>query len=93
MKPLPDLSGRVALRPMEAARAVGVSVNTLLSWRAIGLPVVTIGRCLLVPVAELRSWLSRQIVTAGHELGHDSPVVSNNPAGGAADCGAGRHEL
>jgi hypothetical protein len=59
MKPL-DLSGRVALRPQEAARACGVSLNTLLSWRSLGLPHVTIGRCLLVPVAELRSWLSEQ---------------------------------
>jgi hypothetical protein len=92
VKPLPDLSGRVSLRPVEAARAVGVSLNTLLSWRALGLPVVTIGRCLLVPVTELRGWLSAQVVPTGPEQGPDSAGNDHGPAGGAADIGAGRHE-
>jgi len=65
MKPLPDLSGRVTLRPAEAARAIGVSLGTLLSWRNLDppMPIVTIGRCLLIPVAELRTWLFSQIVS------------------------------
>jgi hypothetical protein len=69
VKPLPDLSGRVALRPAEAARAVGVSTDTLLAWRDDGLPIVARGRCLLLPVRELRDWLSRQVGVAARDQG------------------------
>ena len=91
MKPLPDLSGRVTLRPQEAA-SIGVSLNTLLSWRSIGMPHVMIGRCLLVPVAELRTWLSGQIVPSGHEQQSNSAGLGIDHAGGTAEFGAGAAE-
>jgi hypothetical protein len=89
VKQLPDLSGRVALRPAEAARAVGVSLNTLLAWRSDGLPIVARGRCLLVPVQELRAWLSRQIVPSGHELPPISAAKMQGQDVGAAEFNAG----
>ena len=78
MKPL-DLSGRLALRPQEAVRACGVSLNTLLSWRSLGLPVVTVGRCLLVPVADLQTWLSERIPTS--EPSRSNEAAEENPRG------------
>lgn len=89
MKPFPDLSGRISLRPREAARAVGVSLGTLMSWRDVGLPHVCVGRCILVPVAELKAWLAGQVVSSGPETSADSPGAGVDQAGSAADSGAG----
>jgi hypothetical protein len=89
VRALPDLSGRIALRPREAARAVGVSLGTLMSWRDVGLPHVCVGRCILVPVSELRTWLSSQVVRMGPEHVANSPGESDNQGAGAAISGAG----
>jgi len=51
----------LALRPREAAAAIGVSertLHTLIHQR--GLPVVRLDRAILVPVADLQQWLSAQ---------------------------------
>jgi excisionase family DNA binding protein len=52
----PDLSSRLALRPKEAAQALGVSERTL---RQIlpELPHVRVGGAVLLPVEGLRAWL------------------------------------
>ena len=57
--PLPTL----ALRPREAAKALGISTRTLWSWTKGGLlPCVRVGRgkrqVVLYPVEQLRAWLA-----------------------------------
>ncbi len=54
----------LALRPKEAARALGISERKLWSItadRSSGIPHVRFGRSVLYPVAELRQWLSKSI--------------------------------
>jgi len=51
----------LALRPREAARALGVCGKTLWSWTKAGIvPHVRIGKAILYPVAELEAWLRQQ---------------------------------
>ncbi len=48
----------LALRPRDAAAALGVSERLLLDWRkSHGLPYVRLGETVLHPVDELRAWL------------------------------------
>lgn len=48
----------LALRPDEAAQALGVCRRTLYAWTKRGLiPYVRVGRAVLYPVSELRAWL------------------------------------
>ena len=55
--PVPAL----ALRPREAAKALGVSTRTLATWTKQGvIPYVRCGRTLLYPTAELAGWLSAE---------------------------------
>ncbi len=54
---------RLALRPKEAAVAIGVSERTL--WtitqdQASGIPFMKIGRSVLYPVEPLRRWLAEK---------------------------------
>ena len=55
-----DLSGRLALRPAEAARALGVSERTLRSMLP-ELPHAHIGAAVVLPVDELKAWLREQM--------------------------------
>jgi len=51
----------LALRPREAAKALGVSERLLWDWTHHGdVPHVRIGRTILYPVDALRDWLKRQ---------------------------------
>jgi excisionase family DNA binding protein len=53
---------RLALRPKEAADALGVSDRTLRSWmRNDGLPYFQIDRGILIPVAGLKQWMAHQL--------------------------------
>lgn len=55
--PTPSL----ALRPREAARALGVSERTLWSWTQAGeIPHVKMGRSVLYPTAALERWLAER---------------------------------
>jgi excisionase family DNA binding protein len=48
----------LALRPRDAAAALGVSERLLLEWRKNhGLPYVRLGETVLHPVEEVRAWL------------------------------------
>lgn len=48
----------IALRPRDAAAALGVSERLLLEWRKNhGLPYVRLGETVLHPVDEVRAWL------------------------------------
>jgi excisionase family DNA binding protein len=54
----PPAIAPLALRPRDAAAALGVSERLLLDWRkSHGLPYVRLGETVLHPVDELRSWL------------------------------------
>jgi len=65
-----DLSKtRLALRPVEAAKALGISPRLLWQLTHDGMiPCVRVGtgkrRSLLYPVAELQAWLSREAADA-----------------------------
>jgi excisionase family DNA binding protein len=55
--PAPHVTS-LALRPRDAAAALGVSERLLLDWRKNhGLPYVRLGETVLHPVDELRAWL------------------------------------
>jgi excisionase family DNA binding protein len=54
-----DLANRLALRPLEAAVALGVSERTLRSLLP-RLPHVRIGGAVLIPLDPLRRWLEEQ---------------------------------
>jgi excisionase family DNA binding protein len=59
-KPL-DLTSRLALRPKEAAEAIGVSERTLRKWmRDCGLPYARVDGVVLIPRAGLELWLDEQ---------------------------------
>ena len=53
---------RIALRPAECARALGIDARTLRRWqRDEGLPFARVGGAVLFPVAELRAWLAERV--------------------------------
>lgn len=54
-------SPRLALRPREAAAALGISERLLWGLTARGeVPCVRLGRAVVYPVAQLRDWLAAQ---------------------------------
>ncbi len=55
-------STALALRPREAAKALGISERMLWSLTAPRgtIPAVRIGTCVLYPVTGLQAWLDRQ---------------------------------
>ncbi len=58
-----DLSSRLALRPREAAVALGVSERKLweiTSDRTSGIPHTRFGKAVVYPVDELRRWLAER---------------------------------
>ncbi|MBM4023352.1 MAG: helix-turn-helix domain-containing protein [Planctomycetes bacterium] len=56
--PPPPVIEPLALRPGDAARALGISERLLWDWaHQHGLPYVQVGRVVAYPVAELRTWL------------------------------------
>ena len=65
-------STALALRPREAAKALGISERMLWSLTAPRgtIPAVRIGTCVLYPVSGLQAWLDRQAQGApegGHQ--------------------------
>ncbi len=60
------LHSALALRPREAAKALGISERMLWSLTAPRgtIPAVRIGTCVLYPVAGLQAWLDRQSQSA-----------------------------
>ena len=56
---------RLALRPKEAAEALGISERTLREWmRNEGLPFARVGRLVVIPHIELLSWLAARVEAA-----------------------------
>ena len=66
MKPDGDLrlADRLALRPTEAAKALGVSERTLRQMLP-DLPHLRIGGSVLIPVDALRDWLRQRVLEQG----------------------------
>jgi excisionase family DNA binding protein len=51
----------LAMRPREAAKALGVSERLLWEWTNRGIvPHVRLGKAILYPVDSLREWLNRE---------------------------------
>jgi excisionase family DNA binding protein len=64
-----NLSSPLALRPREAAKALGISPRLLWQLTKDGhIPCVRVGngkrRTVLYPLADLQAWLTRQAATA-----------------------------
>jgi excisionase family DNA binding protein len=67
-----DLSAPLALRPREAAKALGISARHLWQLTKDGhIPCVRVGsgtrKTVLYPVADLKAWLTRQAQAKGGE--------------------------
>lgn len=57
----------LAMRPREAAKALGISERLLWEWTNKGVvPHVRLGKVILYPVDSLREWLKEQAHTAGN---------------------------
>jgi hypothetical protein len=57
----------IALRPKEAANALGIGERKLWELTAdstSGIPHCRFGRCLVYPVDELRAWVARRATSA-----------------------------
>lgn len=69
----PKKETRLALRPAEAAQALGISPRMLWSLTndevADPIPAVRKGRLVLYPVHTLRAWLDRQLQNPSKEGG------------------------
>ena len=62
-----DLGNRLALRPKEAAEALGISERTLREMLP-ELPVIRRGGVVLLPVEPLRGWLREQVEAEGRRV-------------------------
>lgn len=55
------LADRLALRPAEAAKALGICERTLRSWmQNEALPYLRLGGSVLIPVGDLRAWMAQR---------------------------------
>ena len=60
----------LAVRPRDAARALGISERLLWDWtRADGVPHVRIGNVVLYPVEVLKTWLATKATTLEDDPG------------------------
>jgi hypothetical protein len=66
-KALPDLSTRLALRPVEAADALGISERKLREILPT-LPVIRMDGCILIPIEPLRERLRELTRVHGNDL-------------------------
>ena len=55
-----DLQGRLALRPKEAAQALGIGERTLRQMLP-ELPHIHLGQAVLLPIEPLREWLRERV--------------------------------
>ncbi len=62
----------LAMRPREAAKALGISERLLWEWTNRGtIPHIRIGKAILYPVDALRRWLDEQAAT-GKDVSNDT---------------------
>jgi excisionase family DNA binding protein len=58
-----SLPNTLAMRPREAAKAIGISERTLWSWTHNNeIPHIRMGKAILYPVDALRRWLESRVV-------------------------------
>lgn len=81
---VPDVP-RLALRPEEAARSLGVCERTLRDL-SDGPPVVRLGRVVLYPIGPMAAWLADRARTAADG---PTPVPDVSPADQSADGSGG----
>lgn len=64
-----ELPPREALRPNEVAKALGISRASLFSLWACGEgpPRMVIGRAVLVPLSDLRQWMSERVALSARD--------------------------
>jgi excisionase family DNA binding protein len=61
----PPVIPPLALRPRDAAAALGISERLLQDWaKQHGLPCVRLGQIVLYPVDEIRQWLRERALAA-----------------------------
>lgn len=64
----------LALRPRDAAVALGISERLLQDWaKHQGLPCIRIGQVVLYPVDEIRQWLRERSFTTPSSATADAP--------------------
>ena len=64
----PTAPAPLALRPREAAKALGIGQRKLWELTKAGnIPHIRLGACILYPVAQLQAWLAQQ-AGAGREV-------------------------
>jgi excisionase family DNA binding protein len=62
-----QLPNTLAMRPREAAKAIGVSERTLWTWTHNNkIPYIRMGKAILYPVDALRRWLDTTAITGGN---------------------------
>ena len=72
----------LALRPQQAAAALGISPRTLWSLTQDGeIPCVRIGRAKLYPIALLQAWLERNTSTSGQKDSKNVDIDRESPSG------------
>ena len=60
--PNPEAVPRLAVRPREAAEALGIGQRLLWTWTNSGeIPHIRLGTAILYPVAALEDWLAQQV--------------------------------
>lgn len=71
--PAPPPIEPLALRPADAARAIGVCERLLRTWtQEQGVPHVLVGKVVMYPVRELREWLRERISRLGQQASDTS---------------------
>ena len=67
-------SAPLALRPRDAAVALGISERLLQDWaKTHGLPCIRIGQVVLYPVDEMRQWLRHRALAEPETVVMTSP--------------------
>jgi hypothetical protein len=77
------MAAQLALRPRDAARALGVSERWLWQKTKAGeIPCLKSGRCNLYPVAMLEEWLRSRAVGKHKEQQPQNPLIRSATAEG-----------
>ncbi len=74
---LPDLGRRVALRPDEVARALGIGKRTVRDILS-RLPHFRIGTAVLIPVDCLKEWVRDQVEVPDKNSSHEIDEIVNS---------------
>jgi len=74
---LPDLGSRVALRPDEVARALGIGKRTVRDILS-RLPHFRIGTAVLIPVDCLKEWVRDQVEAPHKNSSHEIDEIMNS---------------